>query len=367
MGGIETTALHLLRRMDPAEFRTDFAYVEPERPSVYDGQLRDLGARVLACSKRRYWAFQRNFPALLREYGPYDVVHCHTELSSGMILRLARKAGVPVRVSHSHNDYSRRFRERSRLLVAWNRRLLRRHATLMLAISRKAAATYYGEGWDCDPRVHVLLQGRDFSDYATPVDRAEARAELGLPQDALVVGHIGRFHPQKNHSFLVDIFSEVAKREKKARLLLVGDGKDRPLVERRLKEMDLLHRAVLAGTRFDVPRVLRGAVDVFLLPSLFEGLGLVLVEAQAAGLPCVFSDITAEEVDVVLPLIHRMGLDRSASEWAGAVLSAAHAPRPSASEALEIVLKSGFNVSVQAQRLGQFYRQGLMGRKAGAE
>jgi len=302
-GGVETWLMHVLRHIDRERFQMDFL-VHTTQECAYDEEIRALGAKIIPClHPRRPWIYARNFKRILREDGAYDVVHSHVHHYSGHVLRLAHQAGVPVRIAHSHNDTSA-LQAKARLLrrsyLALMKRWIARHATVGLAASRRAVADLFGRDWESDPRWRILYYGVDFTPFHADVDPAAVRAELGIPMDAFVVGHVGRFAEQKNHALLVDIATEATKWEPRTPVLLVGDGPLRPDIERQVAQAGLAERVIFAGIRPDVPRIMLGAMDLFLFPSLFEGLPLALVEAQAAGLPCVFSDVVSEEADVVI-------------------------------------------------------------------
>lgn len=367
-GGIETWLMHVLRHIDRERFRMDFM-VHTSRPHDFDEEVRALGSKVIPClHPDRPWTFARNFRRVLREHGPYDVVHSHVHHYSGWVLRLAEECGVPVRIAHSHSDTSRDEATAGflrRRYLATMKRWVVRHATLGLAASRPAAASLFGPEWKSDARWKVLYCGIDLAPFRTPVDRAAVRAELGIPADAFVLGHVGRFMEPKNHGFLVDIAAEVARREPNMRLLLVGDGSLEPAIRQRVAEVGLGERVVFAGSRGDVPRLMLGGMDVFVLPSLYEGLPLVLMETQAAGLPCVFSDVVAEEADLVRPLITRLSLSQPVSRWADAVLHVRDAGAAvSRSEALAAVRRGPLNLEASLGELEAVYVEATRRRNA---
>ena len=180
---------------------------------------------------------------------------------------------------------------------------------------------------------------------------------MDIPTDAFVIGHVGRFAPQKNHQFLLKIVAEIAQQEPNTRLLLVGTGSLRSDIEQQLDQLGLTDKVIFAGVRSDVPRLMLGAMDVFLFPSFYEGLGLVLIEAQAAGLPCVISDVVPEEADVVESLMKRLSLSHSASKWARVVLAQKKASLPIKQfDALSILQKdSPFSIEISAEKLTNIY------------
>jgi glycosyltransferase involved in cell wall biosynthesis len=324
-GGTETWLMHILRHIDREQFRMDIM-VETAQRQAYDEEIRALGSRIIRSSHHRRpltyaWTFRR----ILRDQGPYDIVHSHLHRYNGYVLYLARQAGVPVRIAHSHTDFSYDEEQRGalwRLYAQAMRRLITKNATVGLAASHEAAGSLFGSTWESDPRWQILYCGIDLKPFEFSVEPVTVRAELGIPADAFVIGHVGRFNEQKNHAFLVNIAAEVARREPKMRLLLVGDGPLRPAIEHRIARAGIADKTIFTGVRSDVPRLMLGAMDVFVLPSLFEGLPIVGIETQAAGLPLICSDVVSPEMDVIQPLIQRVSLSRSVSDWAEAILAA---------------------------------------------
>ena len=323
LGGVETWLMHVLRHVDRDHFRMDFL-VHTTSPCAYDDEVRSLGSEVIPCLyPSQPWRYARNFKRILREVGPYDVVHSHVHHYSGYVLRLAHRAKVPVRIAHSHSDptaLERKAGLRRQAYLRLTERWVRRHATHGLAASRKAAVALFGESWEGDPRRDILYCGIDLEPFRLRPDREDVRAELGLPADAFVVGHVGSFSKPKNHAFLIEIFKEIIVREPAAYLLLVGTGELRPDIERRVKRAGLEGRAVFAGSRPDVPRLMMGAMDIFMFPSFYEGLPVVGLEAQAAGLPSILSDAITTEVVVVPELIRVLSITLPPAAWAEAAL-----------------------------------------------
>lgn len=358
-GGVETWLMNVLRHIDHSRFQMDFL-VHTDNPCAYDNEIRALGARIIPClHPSRPLQYAHNFKRILRECGPYDVVHSHVHHYSGFTLWLAHQAGVSVRIAHSHNDTVIAEAKASltrHVYLSLSKQLIYAHATIGLACSRKAAVDLYGTDWEKDFRWRLLYYGIDLNPFSMPVDKLSVRAELGIPKDVFVVGHVGRFAEQKNHAFLVGIASEIVKLEPKARFLLVGDGILRGQIEAKAFAVGLKDHIIFTGVREDIPRLLLGAMDVFVFPSLYEGLGLVLVEAQAAGLPCVYSDVVPDEAAVVLQLVQTLPLNQSADEWAKVILAFQNdKPMNSQSEALNIVQHSRFNIKHSISDLMTIY------------
>lgn len=364
--GAETLLMHYLRCVNRNEFRMD-VMVHTSQLCAYDDEIRALGSKLIPCvDPSRIWTYGHGVRRILREHGPYDIVHSHVHYFSGLVLRIARGAGVRVRVAHSHNDHAALLKAAGRLrrlYVRTAKQWIDRCATHGIAVSDLAGRDLFGPEWQSDPRWMLLPTCIDLDPLRARVDQASVRVELGLPQDAFVVGHVGRFEEQKNHSYLVDIASELVRLEPRTHLLLIGEGPLRPLIERRLFEAGLADRAVFAGSRPDVPRLMLGAMDAFLFPSLHEGLPLTLIEAQAAGLPCVISDAIARESDIVGPLITRLRLSQPSWEWAEAVaaFSEPSAVPVAREQALEMVEKTPMNIRVNVKQLERFYREACRG------
>ena len=358
-GGVETWLMTLLRHMDRQRFRMDFL-THTERRGTFDDEVRSLGSNLIPClHPHRPLAYARNFQRILQEHGPYDVVHSHVHHYSGFTLRLAQRSGVNMRIAHSHSD-TQRLQKRAgrprRLYLALMKRWIRSHATTALACSRQAARALGGSAVNEHLPWRVLPYGFDLAPFRSTIDSVEVRSELGIPPDAIVVGHVGRFTEAKNHEFQIEIARQLLRLSPQTRLLLVGDGPLRLRIEEKVVRLGLEGKVIFAGQRLDVPRLLLGAMDVFLFPSLFEGLGQAVVQAQAAGLPCVLSQEVPEEVEVVPSLLKRLSLSDPPSRWASAILEfPAISERPTQRASLEMVEASSFNIEESVQRIEQIY------------
>ncbi|BAZ27954.1 group 1 glycosyl transferase [Cylindrospermum sp. NIES-4074] len=359
LGGIETWLKQILHHIDRDRFQIDFL-VHTSQPGKHDDEIRALGSQIISCPYlSQPWLYPFQFLQILRKYGPYDIVHSHIHHFNGYILRLAHHAGIPVRIAHSHSDTSAKDTQAS-----WYRRWyldvmqmsIANHATKGLATTTEAAAVLSGSF--TNPPWQILNCGIDLTPFLDAVDPVAVRTELGIPVDTFVIGHIGRFVKVKNHSFILDIIAEVAKKEPKICLLLVGDGILRPEIEQKVAHLGLTDRVIFAGVRSDIPRLMRGAMDLLLFPSLYEGMGNVRLEAQAAGLPSIVSDVVPEAGDIVKPLVQRISLSQPASTWAEAILATRKTePGITQAEALKLVEMSPFNILTSVKELEKIYIQ----------
>ena len=358
-GGAETGHVRALNHIDRKQFQMD-CLVHTTEPCAYDAEIRALGSQIIPClNYSKPWVYAQNFKKVLRDYGPYDIIHSHVHHFSGYILFLAWQAGIKTRIAHSHSDTSSLQRNAPPLRQFYfhiMKQLITRFATLGLAVSRPAAADLFGAEWENDPRWRVLYYGIDLAPFRQAADVQALRFELGIPADAFVLGHVGRFIRVKNHTFLLDIAAEISKSEPKTYLLLVGDGPLRSDIAQKAQQIGLANRIIFAGLRSDVPQLMQGAMDAFVLPSLYEGLPTVVVEAQAAGLPCVISNVIAEETTTIKSLIWQMSLNEPASAWANTILSAWHSPKNiNPTEALTIMEQSSFNIIRGVKLLQEVY------------
>ncbi|MGY2895363.1 glycosyltransferase [Deinococcus sp. UYEF24] len=330
-GGIETWLMQVFRSQDTARVHNELMTFTAA-PGDYDDELHELGVAVWrAPPPTSPLAFLRGMFGVMQR-GRFDVVHSHPHQFSGVILLLARLARIPGRIAHSHID----TRELDRA-ASWPRRLyLRLMSTLIahcategVAVSAPAAEALFGEQWQDGGRNRILPLGLDLTAYRsladTAAERTATRASFGFSPEDLVVGHVGWFIPVKNHAFLIQVFAEVASRLPRARLLLIGVGELTADVQRQSERLGIRDRMVFTGSRGDVPDLLR-AMDVFVFPSLAEGLGLALIEAQVSGLPCVMADHLPAESRLAGAVLFPVPLAAGPEAWADAVIQASASP-----------------------------------------
>ncbi|MBI5115302.1 glycosyltransferase [Candidatus Poribacteria bacterium] len=358
-GGIAAWLMTVLRHVQQDGFHLDFL-VHTDKPCAYDEEARSLGAEIIPCpGHQNLWSYTSRFSRVLREYGPYHVLHGHCHRFTGLNLYLAHRAGIPIRIAHSHNDVRSLQVDWGFVRHGYHRlmdRLIDRYATVGLAASRMAAEDLFGPDWRSDPRWRILFCGIDFSPFRAAYDRLSVMEELGLAPDARVLTHVGRFTHQKNCPFILDVFSHALKKEPRLRLLFVGDGVLEETVREEVDRRGLTEVVAFLGSRPDVPRLLLSVTDLFVFPSLYEGLGLALVEAQAAGVACLISENIPEEADVAPALVTRLSLSLPASRWAEEALSLLNQDRGiSQEQALVLAENSPINIVNSVRQLEATY------------
>lgn len=291
-GGVEAVVMNYYRHIDKSKVQLDFL-IDSDSTLVPREEIESLGGRVFEIPPYQHVIeYQRELQRIFKQEG-WKIVHSHINALSVFPLRAAAKAGVPVRIAHSHST-SGKGEYAKNALKAVLKTQSNRYPTHRFACSRFAGEWLFGK----DANFEVVYNAIDLNSFRFNVEaREQARADLGLVGGQFVIGHVGRFMAQKNHPFLIDVFAEVAKRRDDVVLLLVGTGETEASVKSLVDERGLTDRVMFLGQRSDVNRLYQ-AFDAFVLPSLYEGLGLVGVEAQVSGLPCLLSDAITREVDV---------------------------------------------------------------------
>ena len=343
-GGIETMLMNYYRRIDRSLIQFDFL-VHRDFRADFDDEIEALGGHIYRVPPMNplSGSYQNALADFFREH-PYRVVHCHLNYMSGVVLAAAKKAGVPVRIAHAHTaSMAPGWKQAVRRLYKY---LIPSTATRLFACSTEAGRAVFGHR-----DISVFPNAIDASAF-TPDDtlRSKVRKELGLGE-AFTLMHVGRMVYAKNHDFLLDVFEQVLKKEPSAKLVLVGDGELRPEIE--AKAARCFGDSVrLLSTNTDIPRLLQAA-DVFVFPSRFEGFGITVLEAQAAGLPVLKSATITDEC-VVTDLVKSLPIE-DPKLWAEAVLSMKNMPR---TDRLAEIQASGYDITAAADKLTHFYLNG---------
>lgn len=292
-GGVEAVVMNYYRHVDRSKVQFDFVVTESST-IVPREEMESLGARVFTVpAYTNLPAFQKASYDLFKAHSEWRIVHAHMNVLNVFPLGQAARAGVPVRISHSHSTAGRgeTMKNAAKAIL---RTQADRYPTHRFACSRFAGEWLFGKGAPFE----VVYNAIDLDRFSfNAAARIQVRADLGLVGGQYAIGHVGRFMPQKNHRFLLETFEKVAARRPNAVLLCVGSGETKDHAESWVRERGLEGKVKFLGQCNDVNDLYQ-AFDAFALPSLYEGLGLVGVEAQVAGLPCVLSDRITREVDV---------------------------------------------------------------------
>ena len=324
-GGVGSWARNYTRYLDHSRFTVDFIVQEELRPEIVR-EIEAAGGEVRRIPRLKFLpAFLVGAVRVFRA-GRYDIVHANHNLLNVFILLAAWLARVPVRLSHSHSVSDRRDAKRhfAKLLL---RPFSRLFATRFLACSQAAGEFQFGRRAFAAGRVTVVHNAIEVERFRFDADtRRELRERYGL-EKRFVIGHIGRMGPPKNQSFLIEVLSDLVTRRPDAALMLVGDGPDRARLEALARARGLADRVVFVGHVFDSHRYY-SAFDAFAFPSFYEGLGLVLVEAQANGCPALGSEGVPREAKVTDAVTY---LPLEIRRWSEALAALAEAPARTAS------------------------------------
>ena len=350
LGGIETYLIEQFRHLDKSKIDYDFVNITGEYSICYEDEILASGSKIFKVVSRHknpllhYWQW---FNILLQHKGVYDVIVLNTNsLEYVFPLVLGKVFGIPVRVIHSHNSgFENKQGLARRILVGMNKKLLAWSANLRFACSQFA-----GQWMFKDNTYHVIYNAIDIHKYdADLAVRDEMRQALNL-DTALTLLHVGRFSYQKNHSFLLDIFKEVHSIQPDSVLLLVGDTTEESEflteVKRKIKAYGLEHVVRLLGRRDDVNKIMQAA-DVLVMPSFFEGLTVVGIEAQACDLPLLLSDTVTKELGL-LPSTQFISLDAGAKAWAEVIVNSKQHNRRSRYEELKA---AGYDIGFETERV----------------
>lgn len=344
-GGIETMLMNYYRHMDRTKIQFDFL-IHRDFRADFDDEIEALGGRIYRVPpmnplKISYWKALSDF----FHTHTYEIVHCHLNYKSGVVLAAAKAAGVAVRIAHAHTaSMSAGWSKLARVLM---KPLIPLTATHYLACGNAAGnAIFGGQPYDLIPNA-IDVASLLFREKV----RRRIRMELDLG-DAFTVIHVGRFSGEKNHTFLIDVFAEVLKLAPGAKLILAGDGELRTEIEEKAARLLPEGSVRFLGIRSDIPELLQAA-DVFAFPSYFEGLPVTVIEAQAAGLPCVKSAAVTDEC-IVTDLVTSLPIDDS-KIWADAVLAKRNVLR---TDRLADIRASGYDIATAAEKLERFYLNG---------
>ncbi|MCH5298555.1 MAG: glycosyltransferase family 1 protein [Ruminococcus sp.] len=338
--------MNLYRNIDRTKVQFDFL-VHYQGRFFYDDEIEKLGGKIYRLSVRddnNFPKYIRDLNNFFREHTEYKVVHGHMESLGRFYFKAAKKYGVPVRIAHSHNSATEptlKGKIKGILLKGYVK-----YANVFFACSDLAGKFMFGD------RDFVVfknaIEPKKF-EYSDAV-RAEKRNELEL-DGKYVIGHIGRFCTQKNHKFLIDVFAEVVKENPDAVLLLIGSGELEEEVKAYAAQLRISEQVRFLGNRTDV-NALYQAMDVFVFPSIFEGLGIVAIEAQAAGLMTICSDVVPTEANISDYFVS-LSLNQWAQEWAKEINK--HRLGYERNHIGQIVADAGYDIHTSAKWLQEFY------------
>jgi glycosyltransferase involved in cell wall biosynthesis len=360
-GGTETVILNYFNNIDRTEYHIDFL-VHGDKVANQENEahkyLESCGSHIFYVTPRgkNYFANKREIRGILRN-NQYDIVHSHMDAAGAFLLKEAESAGIKVRAAHSHNT-NHQINKRNVIKNIVYKFVLNsaikgvtKYGNLFIACSKEAGKWLFG-----DKEFIVLNNAIDVEKYIyNEKTRLHLRNQYNLNSN-LIIGHVGRFSQQKNHQFIVEIFNEIYKQRKDAVLMLLGTGELEQVVKEKINSLGLQNNTVFMGNRSDVNELMQ-AMDVFILPSLFEGLPLVCIEAQATGLPCVVSDTVSKDVKIT-PDVTFLSLEKTPKEWADSILTVCK--KTIRTNTKNDIVTSGYDIKRVVKQLEKTYTDKLI-------
>ncbi|MEY8410863.1 glycosyltransferase family 1 protein [Lachnospiraceae bacterium 62-26] len=351
-GGAENMIMNIFRTIDRKKIQFDFV-VHSEKRQFYDAEIEELGGKIYHVNKfvigngvyyLRWW---NNFFKLHNEY---IIVHGHINSSAFLYLSVAKKYNrITIIHSHATNDPAVSVRN---YIFKFFSFFTRYTADYFFACSLSAGMDRFGEKVISSNRFEVIENGIDADKFRFNKEKREKiREELGISDNTIVVGHVGRFTRAKNHDFLIRFYKSYRELVFKSELWLVGDGELKKDIQKLAEANDLGDSVRFINVTKQVENYMQ-AMDVFVFPSIFEGLGIVLIEAQASGLPCIVSENIQKEADIGAGIVFQLDLRENMDKWIETVNRALEMKRK---DNIKNIIESGFSIYDSAKKLESLY------------
>ena len=346
-GGAETLLMNVYRNMDREKINFDFVSHRAERCD-YDDEIEALGGciyRVQSLGRLGPFHYVNELKKVMSQTS-YAAVHSHTDYQSGFAALAGKLAGIKRRICHSHsNNWGKGNGFKQKMTLAAMQAIIRYAATDYCACSTEAARFLFGHSLSDQGKVQMIRNGVEINRFAQfePNVRYSVKHELGIPPESKIIGHIGTFSPSKNHVFLLKLVKRMLEEGKDITAVLVGEGDLKNNMEKQAQEMGIYNHVRFLGVRTDIPRLMK-AFDVFVFPSIFEGFGIVALEAQCSGTPCVASDSVPRLADMGVGLMSFISLNESLEVWSEQVYSSISKERPAQQTVFNSITSKGFNI-----------------------
>ena len=352
-GGIQTFLMNIYRKIDRKKIQFDFL-VHYKSEEFYDKEIYSLGGKIYKFSARedfnliKYRYEIRDFFASHKEY---NIVHGHMETLSNIWESEARKAGIHNIICHAHTAGYNEKNYIKLLFKYYFRYTYGKKSTICLACSNLAGNFMFPK-----KDYKLIKNAIDVDNFKfSENDRKIIRNKLNCNEDTIVLGNVGRLHPSKNQLFILEIAKELKKITSNFKIILIGEGELKKYIEDKIEQYNLKNFVTLLGKRKDV-NTLYSAMDLFIMPSLYEGLPLTGVEAQTSGLKCIFSTEITKEIKLT-NLVHFLSLDDSPSFWANKIIELSKEKLMNRKKYAEVVSNSGYDINDLVKNISTFYMQ----------
>ncbi|WP_191565577.1 glycosyltransferase family 1 protein [Metabacillus idriensis] len=345
-GGAETLLMNIYRNIDKSKVQFDFIS-HREEECHYDREIEALGGRIFrvtSLGKDGPISYVKKLIKIIQEQ-EYVAVHAHTDYQCGFPILAAKLSGVKKRIAHSHsNNWGQSNSLKSKITFIALQFLIKKNTNYYCACSIEAGQFLFGRINKEKKQFKILKNGIDVTQFSNQLDSyASVRYELNIPGDAKILGHVGTFSESKNHDFILEILMEVHKKRKDVYAVFVGEGPLKKEIELKVKNLQIEAYVKFLGVRTDIPRLMN-AFDVFLFPSIFEGFGIVTIEAQSIGTPCIVSDRVTKKTDMGLGLIKYLNLEKDYNKWLNEINKSFTIDRPSQETIRQNISKLGFDI-----------------------
>lgn len=351
-GGVESVVMNYYRNIDRDKVQFDFICDDDSTKIPYE-EIESLGGKVILIPPyQKVFKYHKRLKQVLKD-GNYKIVHSHINTLSVFSLYAAKCAKVPIRIAHSHST-TNKVEKKKNIIKVILRPFVKLFANEYMCCSELAGRWLFGNKKYDSGKVYLLNNAIDLNKFKYDENaRKSIRSELDIQDNTLVVGHAGRFVEQKNHSYLIDIFNEIHKFNDNTKLLLLGDGPLLSKMKDKVHSLSLDENVVFLGSRQDAYRYY-SAMDIFVFPSLYEGLGLVGVEAQATGLYCLVANNLPNEV-AVTNNIKFLSITAEPKNWASIALEKLNDNNIDRINAYKNIVDTKFNIENEACKLVKYY------------
>jgi len=348
-GGLASVMMNLYRNIDKERFHVDFASTNEELDEVLALELNKNGSKYysLGSRKRKILKYMNRLSRVIRE-GYYDVVHINSNSATALIeLRISKKYGIKKRIVHNHTSICDH-----KFLHRICDPLFRRVYTDAIACSKKAGDWIFPDG-----NYQILNNGIDTEKYCFSESfRTQIREQYKISESTVVLGHVGKIYKPKNHPFIIDVFNLYHKFNPDSKLLLVGDGVMRAEMEMKAESLGLKDEVIFVGMQRQ-PEKFLSAMDVFIFPSLWEGMPLSVIEAQASGIPCLISN-TIDEGVVITESVTRISIDSGVQPWQEILYDIKPIDRIATSaKNIKSIIEAGYDASINSSKLERIYQE----------
>lgn len=350
-GGIQNLLLNLYRKIDKSQIQFDFLV---SGKGFFDDEVKSLGGIIYTIpyiSDIGVNKYQKELEKFFKEHKEYKIVHCHLNQLSGVVLESAKKCNIPVRIAHAHTTKNTN-NIIAKIYKSYLQKKINPNATHLFSCSEEAARWMFGKRAS---EAQIINNGIDAERFIYSEEKNNSiRKELGINEDTVVVGHIGRFSKVKNHEFLLQIFEEYNKINANSVLLLIGAGELLENIKNQAKELGINDKVKFLGNRMDVD-YLYSTFNCYVFPSLYEGISLTLIEAQCSGCNIIASDTVDKATDIT-GTINFKNLLETPKKWAEEIENTNFFQRNKKGEQVK---NTKYNINVGVKEITNFYESVL--------